>query len=460
MTDALDLDNTEEQNRDAGCSVWSNSTSAVIHITDKCNLSCKYCFEGCLNRPDMTKEIIDRIVDMVSDSVYFRSISKGVESSPLSYSFFGGEPLVRFDLIKYAVEKIKKNSRKVSSSFGVTTNGTLLSKEIVDFFVDNNFSMILSIDGPRDIHDENRVFKNGSGSYDVVIENSKYAIEKMGKRITVRPSFTPKTSLRLFETVSHLAKAGFTSISPIPTIDVGREGVCESWDEVIPRLVQQMYMISDWWFECLKIRKDIDIKFIRDFFKNFGKGQQPNRSLACGTGIYYQAFSPDGNIFPCHRWTNDINYKDRIISSVFDGNISKEKQASLKIFRNNFKSSVYNCDSCFFENMCSKGCNVVNFKTCGDRTVLPKFQCDWENIIFKNGIRILSRYGTGKLIWRSSATRTGLLRDIIISALPKKKTTTANPDKKEDCGCGKVQQDCDQDCCNKEIEVNNKEIIK
>lgn len=157
----------------------SKLNQIILEITNNCNLGCKYCSASgeyadhkCHTNNDMTIETAKKAVD------FFIENNKNAQYHFIG--FYGGEPLLRFDLIKEVV-KFVKNKTNLDYTFSLTTNGTLFNKEIVSFFVKNDISILISLDGPKDLHDRYRVFKDGKGTFDTIIENLKM-IKKYDKK--------------------------------------------------------------------------------------------------------------------------------------------------------------------------------------------------------------------------------------------------------------------------------------
>jgi uncharacterized protein len=148
----------------------SNLEQIILNVTDQCNMRCKYCIfsgeypcERTHSNQFMGFKIAKRAVD------FYFSHSEGVKSHFIG--FYGGEPLLNFDLIKEVAEYATKKKRKSSVHFNICTNGILLSQKIVDFLIQNDFFLSISLNGPKNIHDRYRVFKNGKGSFDILIHN-------------------------------------------------------------------------------------------------------------------------------------------------------------------------------------------------------------------------------------------------------------------------------------------------
>jgi uncharacterized protein len=159
----------------------------ILETTRACNLRCKYCiFSGIYDgfrshsNENMTHEVAVQAVDM-----YFKYLSEGSFYNPdrePTIAFYGGEPLLNFALIRSVVDYVKdKYSTEFAPRFTITTNGTLLTDQIADFLISNGFSIFISLDGPEDEHDRNRVFPNGSGTFSTVIRNIQKTVDRARK---------------------------------------------------------------------------------------------------------------------------------------------------------------------------------------------------------------------------------------------------------------------------------------
>jgi len=378
--------------------VYNLETTTATYIAN--GIAVHNCFESEM-KGSMSEEDLYRILDRSIDSAYFQNIKTNQKNAipHLSISFFGGEPLLEYELMKKGVAYALQNkSKDMTLSFGITTNGVLLDKEKVDFMVKHNFSMILSVDGDKESHDINRVYKNGKGTYEDILKNIPYLLEQMTdkqgrSRVTVRPSYTNETGEKLFHTIKHLYSIGFTSLAPIPIIDATKLGKRLDWEKSWRSIEQAHWDIAEWWYDInFNQNKYVDVKFVRDFGRDFMGSFKPNTNLACGTGLAYQAYGSDGYIYPCHRWVNDVNYLDFRMAKISEETFRKDKAKKFWINRRNFTSEL-GCQHCPIEDICSKGCNVVNYKTTGDRQHIPKEHCWFELLRHKIGMRLIAKYG-------------------------------------------------------------------
>jgi len=182
------------QDREIKKQLESGLQQLILNVTEDCNMRCKYCkasgayfYERPHSPRYMTPNIAEKAIDFF--------ITHSSKSQRRSISFFGGEPLLNFNLIKRSVEYAISQTGEKNMHFSLTTNGTLLSDDIIDFLVRHNFSLYISLDGPKDIHNKNRVFKNGKGTFDKIIENlqkikrksEEYFYSNIGINATLTP---------------------------------------------------------------------------------------------------------------------------------------------------------------------------------------------------------------------------------------------------------------------------------
>ena len=187
-----------------------------LHICHDCNLRCKYCFAGTGDykghREFMSEEVALKAIDFLIENSGNRKI--------LETDFFGGEPLLNFDVVKKTVEYANEKAAKLGKKFlfTMTTNGVLLKGEIADWLNENMENVVLSLDGRQEIHDEVRKTVNGKGSFDVIIENFKNFVANRGdKSYYIRGTFTNK-NLDFAKDVLFMADSGFKEISLEPVV--------------------------------------------------------------------------------------------------------------------------------------------------------------------------------------------------------------------------------------------------
>ncbi|HBH0612317.1 TPA: radical SAM protein, partial [Clostridioides difficile] len=181
----------------------------TIFVTEDCNLRCTYCYEGNdKKKENMSYETADKTIDFICN--------KELESNSdyTTIVLHGGEPFINFDLIKYIHRDLVDRLSDKKILFDITTNGTIINDEIIEFIAKNVKNISISIDGKKNIHDINRIDANGVGTYEKVMENGKRLIDK-GIYVRARMTYNSNTVKYLYESVYDIAKQGFKNIAPI-----------------------------------------------------------------------------------------------------------------------------------------------------------------------------------------------------------------------------------------------------
>ncbi len=349
-----------------------------LHICHDCNLRCRYCFadEGAYHamREFMSLETAKKAIDFLIENSGDRKV--------LETDFFGGEPLMNFDVVKETVYYAKEQAAKRGKRFlfTLTTNGLLLKDNIADFLNKEFENVVLSLDGRREVHDAVRKTANGKGSFDLVIENLKNFVKIRGdKHYYVRGTFTAK-NLDFSKDVLFLADSGFESISmepvvtDIPDLAITKEDlarVCDEYDVLCDKYLE--YEAKGKGFNFFHFNVDLE-----------GGPCLSKRVSACGAGNEYFSVVPNGDIYPCHQFAGD---KDFRMGSVFDGKLDEN-------IRNKFKNSCLftrkKCDGCFAKFICSGGCSANNYHYNGDIDEPYEITCEMMKKRVENAMHILA----------------------------------------------------------------------
>lgn len=323
-----------------------------LHIAHDCNLACKYCFaeEGEYHgdKSLMSYEVGKQALDFL--------IANSGNRRNLEVDFFGGEPLMNFDVVKQLVrygreqEKIHdKNFR-----FTLTTNGVLLNDDIIDFLNQEMANVVLSVDGRKVIHDMMRPTRNGKGSYDLIMPKfQKLAESRNQKNYYVRGTFT-HNNLDFAEDVLHLADLGFEQISVEPVVAEDQAPYAIQKED-IQKVFDEYDKLAKALIERKKNGKGVN--FFHFMIDLSGGPCVAKRLSGCGSGTEYLAVTPWGDLYPCHQFVGKDEF---LMGNVFDG----VKETDL---RDEFKlCNVYakpKCKECFARFYCSGGCaaNSYNF---------------------------------------------------------------------------------------------------
>lgn len=324
-----------------------------LNIAHDCNLKCEYCFASQGNfkgeKNMMSLEVGKKALDFL--------VKNSGSRVNLEVDFFGGEPLMNFDVVKELVAYGRSLEKEYNKHFRftITTNGVLLDDDKIDFINENMDNVVLSIDGRKEINDRMRKTVNDRGSYDVILQNFKNLVSKRnGKGYFARGTFTAN-NLDFSEDVKHLHSLGFESISVEPVVASPTELYALTEDH-IDTLKDEYEKLARYYIESNK-NKDGGFDF---FHFNIDIDNGPciyKRSIGCGAGVEYLAVTPEGHFYPCHQFVGDERF---IIGNVNEGIIRTD-------IVNDFKSvSVNNkekCKECWAKYYCSGGChaNAFNF---------------------------------------------------------------------------------------------------
>lgn len=324
-----------------------------IHIAHDCNLACRYCFaeEGEYKgkRELMSLEVGKKAINFL--------IENSGSRRNLEVDFFGGEPLMNWQVVKDIVaygrsleEKHNKNFR-----FTLTTNGVLLDEEIMDFANREMSNVVLSLDGRKEVNDSNRPFRNGIGSYDVIVPKYKEFVEKRGDRdYFVRGTFTRK-NLDFSQDIIHFADLGFKQMSIEPVVGAEEEEYSLKRED-LPKIFEEYDSLSK---EFISRQKQGNPFNFFHFMIDLEQGPCVSKRLSgCGSGTEYLSVVPNGDLYPCHQFAGE---KDFLMGNVFEGIKRKDIQDE---FRNVNVYSKEECKKCFAKFYCSGGCaaNSYNFK--------------------------------------------------------------------------------------------------
>lgn len=341
--------------------------SLCLNIAHDCNLRCKYCFASTgdfgKGRKLMPIETGKAAIDFL--------IANSVGRQNLELDFFGGEPLMNFDVVKQVVEYAKEQSEAHNKNFKftITTNGLLLNDDNIDYINKEMYNVVLSIDGRKEVNDRMRVRVDQTGCYDTIIKNYKKLVEKRGdKEYYVRGTFT-KYNLDFVEDVLHLYELGFDQVSVEPVITNPEDEYAISEDD-FDTIAAQYEKLAD---EIMSIKEKGG--FINFFHFMIDLNQGPcviKRLKGCGCGNEYVAITPDGDIYPCHQFVGMDKFKmGNVHEGTFDKDLKKEFAAA----------HVYNkpeCKKCWAKFYCSGGCNANNYSYAGDIHNSYKLSCDLE----------------------------------------------------------------------------------
>lgn len=323
-----------------------------LHIAHDCNLSCKYCFaeEGEYKgeRALMSFETGRRALDFL--------VEQSGNRRNLEVDFFGGEPLMNFDVVKQLVEYGRglESHHDKKFRFTLTTNGVLLNDEIMEFANREMANVVLSIDGRKEVNDRMRPFRNGSGSYDLILPKFKRLAEQRNQTgYYVRGTFTHNNT-DFAEDVLHLADMGFRQISVEPVVAGPEKEYAITWEDV-PAVCQEYDRLAG---EMLKRKEEgKPFHFFHFMIDLTGGPCAAKRLSGCGSGTEYLAVTPWGDLYPCHQFVGNEEFR---MGDVFQGITETDIRDEFKLCNVYAKKK---CRDCFAKFYCSGGCaaNSYNF---------------------------------------------------------------------------------------------------
>ncbi|MDY3918491.1 MAG: thioether cross-link-forming SCIFF peptide maturase [Candidatus Limivivens sp.] len=323
-----------------------------LHIAHDCNLACRYCFaeEGEYHgrRALMDFETGKQALDFL--------IANSGNRRNLEVDFFGGEPLMNWqvvkDLVRYGREQEKLHNKNFR--FTLTTNGVLLNDEVMEFCNREMANVVLSIDGRKEVHNHMRPFRNGAGSYDLIVPKfQKFADSRNQEKYYVRGTFTHE-NLDFSEDVLHLADLGFRQISVEPVVAKPEEPYALR-EEDLPKIFEEYDKLAKIMVE--REREGKGFTFFHFMIDLTGGPCVYKRLSGCGSGTEYLAVTPWGDLYPCHQFVGEEKF---LMGNVRDGVKAKEIQDEFKCCNVYAKEK---CRKCFARFYCSGGCaaNAWNF---------------------------------------------------------------------------------------------------
>lgn len=320
-----------------------------INIAHDCNLRCQYCFAGQGGygqwRMLMSFDVARRAVDFL--------IAHSGPREHCELDFFGGEPLMNWHVVQQTIDYVhkqeKKHHKKIKMS--LTTNGMLLDKEKVKYLTDNHISLILSLDGRKEMHDRMRPGVHGEGTYDEILKNLQHCVaNRKGEEYYVRGTFT-RYNMDFTTDVEDMIDKGFPAVSMEPV--VGEDGADYSIkEEDLPQVKAEYDRLAN-----LFIKREEEGRpfFFFHFNMDLWKGPcLPKRLRGCGAGHEYLAVVPNGDIYPCHQFVGREGY---VIGNVYEG---LKNMKMMHDFRMNHVFSKPDCINCWAKFFCSGGCHANN----------------------------------------------------------------------------------------------------
>ena len=322
-----------------------------LHIAHDCNLACKYCFaeEGEYHgrRALMSFEVGKKALDFL--------IENSGNRRNLEVDFFGGEPLMNWEVVKQLVEygRSKEKEHNKNFRFTLTTNGVLLNDEIMEFLNKEMSNVVLSLDGRKEVNDMMRPFRNGKGSYDMIVPKfQKFAQKRGQKDYYIRGTFT-RNNLDFSKDVIEFADLGFKQMSIEPVVASEEESYAIQKED-IPQICEEYDKLAK---EYIKRKKEGRGFEFFHFMIDLDHGPCVAKRLSgCGSGTEYLAVTPWGDLYPCHQFVGEEEF---LLGNVEEGITNTNMRDEFKLCNVYAKEK---CKDCFARFYCSGGCAANSYK--------------------------------------------------------------------------------------------------
>ena len=336
-----------------------------LHVAHDCNLACKYCFacEGEYHGPRglMSFEVGKKALDYL--------IEHSGTRKNLEVDFFGGEPSLNFEVVKQLVAYGREKEKETGKNFRFTytTNGIILTDEIMEFCNKEMSNVVLSLDGRREVNDRMRTNRGGAGSYDTIVPKFQKFIEKrQGKDYYIRGTYT-RFNKDFAADILHMADLGFKEISIEPVV-AEPSAPYALRQEDLPELLEQYEILAK---EMIKRQRSGNgVTFYHYMIDLDGGPCVVKRVSGCGDGTENKAVTPEGDNYPCHQF---VGNPDFLLGNVYDG---VTNAAVCDQFKNCNIYSHPECDDCFARMYCSGGCAANAYNSTGSVTGVYGLGCE------------------------------------------------------------------------------------
>lgn len=335
-----------------------------LHVAHTCNLNCSYCFasQGKYHgeRALMSLETGKKAIDFLIENSGFHK--------NLDIDFFGGEPLMNWEvckeLVRYGREQEKLHNKNIR--FTLTTNGVLLNDEVTDFCNKEMHNVVLSLDGRKEVNDRFRVDMAGNGSYDKIVPNFQDFVAKRGsKSYYMRGTFTHHNPDFLND-IKHMLDLGFTELSMEPVV-TDPSSPSALTDEDLPVIFKQYEDLAHLMVQRYKEGRPFTFYH---YMLDLTCGPCIYKRVAgCGSGTEYLAVTPWGDLYPCHQFVGDPKYKMGDIYTGVTATDTRDKFASCNAY------SRPECRDCWAKLYCSGGCAANSCHATGDIQGVYEYGC-------------------------------------------------------------------------------------
>ncbi|MBE6803430.1 MAG: thioether cross-link-forming SCIFF peptide maturase [Ruminococcaceae bacterium] len=336
-----------------------------LHVAHTCNLNCSYCFasQGKYHgeRALMSFEVGKRALDFLIEN-------SGTRHN-LEVDFFGGEPLMNWNVVKelVAYAKVQEKIHNKNFRFTLTTNGVLVDDEVIDFCNKEMSNVVLSLDGRPEVHDRLRVDYMGRGSYDLIVPKFQEFVKRRGgKNYYMRGTFT-HNNIDFTNDIFHMADLGFTELSMEPVVCSPEDASALTQEDLLI-LFDQYEILAK---EMIKRKKEGKPFTFYHYMLDLTHGPCIYKRISgCGSGTEYMAVTPTGELYPCHQFVGDTKY---LLGNIWDGVTNKDVQNEFKLCNAYARPE---CNDCWAKLYCSGGCAANSYHASGKITGIYEYGCE------------------------------------------------------------------------------------
>ncbi|MBL7197606.1 MAG: His-Xaa-Ser system radical SAM maturase HxsB [Candidatus Omnitrophica bacterium] len=381
VVDEHNLNSLLQGYRNLNSNLFNDTSLHIAVLTTRCNLSCKYCQTKSVKGKDMDYEVATRILKYVTD----------VRSQSIILEFQGGEPLLNWEILAFLVVHAREINKKIKKNLNIAlvSNLTLLDEEKIKFLIKNDVAICASLDGPQNIHDKNRVFKGGKGSYGIITKNIRKLKDKFGKKVRLLPTITKFSLKHHKEIIDEYVNWQEEEIAIRPVNKMGT--ACLNWNNLGYSAEQfiEFYKNSlDYMLELNKSGVSIRERVTRVILEKVLGSKDPGYvelMNPCGAGRSTIVYMPDGSCYPCDeaRMIGEEMFKlGNILKENYENLMTKENLIHL------LESSLVNLwdyKSPFSPWMGT--CPVVNYAL--QKNMVPKIWCSPIHKIYTHQFRYI-----------------------------------------------------------------------
>ena len=344
----------------------SNVIKALcLHVAHTCNLNCSYCFasqgkyQG--ERAIMSFDVAKRAIDFL--------IEHSTGRRNLEVDFFGGEPLMNWEVVKQTVAYAREQEKIYDKNFRftLTTNGILIDDDVIEFSNKEMSNVVLSLDGRKEVHDHLRKNYAGQGSYDIIVPKFQKFVERRGdKSYYIRGTYT-HNNVDFTNDIFHMADLGFKELSMEPVV-CSPEDPYALTQEDLPILFEQYEILAK---EMLKREREGRGFTFYHYMLDLTNGPCIYKRISgCGSGTEYMAVTPWGELYPCHQFVGDEAYS---LGNIWDGVKNTKVQDKFRMCNAYAREG---CRDCWAKLYCSGGCAANAYHATGDITGIYEYGCE------------------------------------------------------------------------------------